>query len=566
MKLSRADLFKKLNDGQLEESELVEFKREWNQDCGKSFSSIGNGNQEGWMIIGIEDNGVIIDSSNQQIKEQKQQIENHITEYLEPSSTVQSISIQSLEEKYFIVIEIIQPNSIVSWNQKYYKRTGTRNDQMSDGERKKIELERPGFDFSSLPYAEDINSSLVLDFANFLPKDNGDWTKSSSDEILSKLNMKNKNASGILFGNFSFRLVHYKESFEVLDQEETRGLYHLLQKDFTQHIQSWTRKRSIALKSDSLSVEEEEPYSNNALREVLVNAVAHSAFEHHGGNVKVELYPNRIKVSNYCSKEAEAFIKKKFSSQSSSPNIFLMKILRQASLSEELGTGRNKIFKYVIEAGKREPLFEYDNVKNYGIWSVTLYNEEHDKNLLDLLKVLRNQYEDQIDKYRVSAALVLWRGKTLSEILSYMDDHHKRLTADILMEESSPFSITSKQSDSKDMKDFKVNLKRWGRLKLEGQTSKVFSKPEETRIKEDLREYAYAEKRDGYITNRETRRILKLSDSKSEQVQVSQLFQKWEREGFLERGEKRGIWRIKKSFYEEYSSLVELFDNLRKDL
>lgn len=560
---TKEDLLKQLCTGQLNESETVEFKEQWRQSNGKSFSAIGNGEEIGWMLIGVDDNSCLINEDIQWAKKQKHQIESHITAYLNPSATVQSISVESFEEKHFIVIEIIIPTSTVSWNQKYYKRNGSITVEMSPGEKKQLELKRPGFDFSNLKYEGDMEPSLVLDFAKFLPKDNGDWTKLTSDEILSRLNIKNRNVSGILFGDFSFRLVHYKSDFEVLDQKETKGLYHLLQENFIHHIQSWARKKPIALKSGSLSVMEEKPYSDDALREVLVNAVAHSAFEKRGGGIKVELYPDRIEVSNHCLQDAEAFINKRFSKDSFSPNMFLMKILRMANLSEELGTGKNKIFKYVIEDGKREPLFEYRKASNnYGIWSVTLYNEKLNENLLNLLERLKTQYGDKVDKYKLSAALVLWRGKSLKEILSYMDEHHAKLTLDILTEEDSPFLVTSEELKSKE-KILTIGLKRWGILKLKGQESKVFSEGEESKAKEMLRNYAYENERKGYITNKEARHLLGLSDSKSEQVQVSRLFQQWEKENFVEKGRKKGIWRIKKQFDDEYASLLEYLRNYR---
>ena len=376
----KENLLKELFAGQLHESEVVEFKEKWSQSNGKSLSAMGNGEERGWMIIGVDDKGHLLNKDKQWIKKQKHQIESHINEYLNSSATVQSISMESFEKKYCIVVEIIPHTSVVSWNHKYYKRNGASTTEMQPEEKKQLELKRPGFDFSSLEYKGDINSSLVLDFASFLPKDNGDWTKLSSDKILSKLNIKNKNASGILFGDFSFRLVHYNNDSEVLDQKELKGLHLLLQKGFIDHIQSWTRKKPLSLRSGSLSVMEEQPYSDDALREVLVNAVVHTAFEKRGGGIKVELYPNRIKISNHCLLEAEAFINKRFSTESFPYNIFLMKILRMANFSEELGSGKDKIFKYIIEDGKREPSFEYRKMpSDYGIWSVMLYNEELNK-------------------------------------------------------------------------------------------------------------------------------------------------------------------------------------------
>ena len=139
-----------------------------------------------------------------------------------------------------------------------------------------------------------------------------------------------------------------------------------------------------------------------------------------------------------------------------------------------------------------------------------------------------------------------------------MDEHHAKLTLEILTEEDSPFLVTSEELESKE-KIITIGLKRWGILKLKGQESKVFSEGEESKAKEMLRNYAYERK--GYITNKEARHLLGLSDSKSEQVQVSRLFQQWEKENFVEKGRKKGIWRIKKQFDDEYASLLEYLRN-----
>ena len=243
----KEDLLKQLFIGQLNESETVEFKEQWRQNNGRSLSAIGNGEERGWMIIGVDDNGCLINEDIQSIKKQRPQIESHIIEYLNPSATVQSISIESFKEKHFIVIEITTPTSIVSWNQKYYKRNGSSTVEMSPGERKQLELRRPGFDFSNLKYEGDIDPPLVLDFASFLPKDNGDWMQLPSDEILSKLNIKNKNVSGILFGDFSFRLIHYKADFEVLDQKRDKRFIPLITRGVLYIIFNHGQERSLLL-------------------------------------------------------------------------------------------------------------------------------------------------------------------------------------------------------------------------------------------------------------------------------------------------------------------------------
>ena len=557
-------LLEKLSSQQLTESENVEFKSQWEQSYGKKISAMGNEDSGGWLMVGVDDNGRVIGKNLNWLRKQEAKIESHISEYLEPYSTVQSISIETINNKKFILIEIINPKAVVSWNEEAYKKIGSSAEKMTLGEKQELELQRPGLDFSSFDYKGKINSSLVLDFAKFLKNGNEDWVKLSADNVLSKLNIKDKNISGILFGGFSFRVAHYNQESELTDQDEKKGLYSLLKEDFIQHIQSWTRTKGISLIPGSLSVTEEKPYSDSVLREVLVNAVAHSAFEKQKGEITVELYRNRIKISNHCSAKATAFINKKFSQGHFSYNPFLMKILRKAKFSDEFGTGKNKIFKYMIESGRREPLFEYQKISDdYGIWSVTIYNEQPNKNFLRLLKKLKKLYESNTDKYKISAALVLWRDKTLEEIFSYIDEYHKRLIGEILSNNNSPFLLTTEYSQKDKKKPVaKILLKRWVKVQLEGQESKVFSKAEENKFKEILQNYAYKENREGYITNKEARQLFGLSNSQSEIVQLSKLFQQWEKDGFIEKGKRRRDWRVKHKPKSRQFSFKDLIDGL----
>ena len=558
-------LLEKLSSQQLTETHYTEFKEKWHQNCGKSLSAIGNKNG-GWLIIGIDDKGQLLGKSSGWIKEQEELIDGHISQYLDPYSTVSSVSVETINNKSFILIEIINPKAVVSWNKKFYKRVGTRTDEMTPGEKQELEQERPGLDFSSSNYKGEINSSLILDFAKFLKNGTEGWLKLSAENILSKLNIKEKKVSGILFGDFSFRVAHYNQESELTDQYEKNGLYSLLKDDFIRHIQSWTRTKEIRLIPGSLSVTEEIPYPDLVLREVLVNAVAHSAFEKQARELTVELYRNRIRISNHCSAKATAYINKKFHQGHESYNPLLMKILRKAQFSDDFGTGKNKIFKHIIENGRREPLFEYQPLsKDYGIWSVTIYNEQPNKNFLKLLKKFKKIYQNNTDKYKISAALVLWRDKTLEEIFSYIDEHHKRLVGEILSSDDSPFLYTTEYPEKNKKKPLvKILLKRWVKVQLEGQESKVFSKAEENQFKEILQIYAFKDNRKGYITNKEARQLFGLSNSQSEIVQLSKLFQQWEKKGFIEKGERRREWKLKKKTKSPELSIKKLLEYTNK--
>ena len=119
-------------------------------------------------------------------------------------------------------------------------------------------------------------------------------------------------------------------------------------------------------------------------------------------------------------------------------------------------------------------MFEYRKTSsNYGIWSVTLYNEKLNENLLHLLERLKTQYKNKVDKYRLSVALVLWKGKSLSEILSYMDEHHANLVLKILTEEDSPFLVTSEELKSKEKKSYN-RFEKMGNIKTQRSRIKSF--------------------------------------------------------------------------------------------
>ncbi len=113
---------------------------------------------------------------------------------------------------------------------------------------------------------------------------------------------------------------------------------------------------------------------------------------------------------------------------------------------------------------------------------------------------------------------------------------------DILNDKNSPFLFSRIASDKQELK---IILKRWVKNQLEGQESKVFSQSEESEFKNILQEYAYKDNKKGFINNKEARQVLGMSvDSQSEAVQLSKLFQRWAKSGFLKKGSKRGDWKI----------------------
>ncbi|MCD4780961.1 MAG: putative DNA binding domain-containing protein [Candidatus Omnitrophica bacterium] len=101
----------------------------------------------------------------------------------------------------------------------------------------------------------------------------------------------------------------------------------------------------------------EVPY--DALREAVINAVAHRDYFEKGANVMVEMFDDRIEITSYGglvkSLKPEDFGKK---SVLRNPNI--ANLLQRAGYIEKMGTGINKIKRLVAEAGLPPVEFEFD--------------------------------------------------------------------------------------------------------------------------------------------------------------------------------------------------------------
>lgn len=530
-----------LADKSLQEGPSLEFKREWTKKSGRTLAAMANA-KGGWLLVGVDDHGHTLESPKEELVDQKQRIESHISEHLHPHSAVQSINIHKVNKHLCLLIEVVHPKSITSWNKTYYKRVGSQTRPMSKGEVEELKIKSPGLDFSALEYKGPIDSALVLDFAQLLPSDNGHWTQLKPQEILQKLGIYKTNTSGILFGNFTYRVAHYAANGEPLDQNEGQGLYGLLKNNFIPHVQAWSRKQPMQLKKGTLIMEEEQPYAEVALRELLVNAVAHSAHEQSRHEMIVRLHPNRIEISNHCVEKNTYFvINKVFSTHYYLYNPLLMKTLRKAKISESLGPGKSKVFKSIIESGKRPPLFSYNKMPNdYGMLSVTLYNEQPNQNFLTLLTQLKQKYHDQQDKYKIASALVLWKDKALCHTLSHMDEYHQNLTKQILQENDSPFVWWV--DNTHQQPEIRIYFKRWVEHILFNTNN--LSLVQRQSFKKFLCHRAYTISPQGYIDSKQARQLLGFSDQRPEIARLSRLFSTWQRDGFCQQTPQRGVWQI----------------------
>lgn len=104
-----------------------------------------------------------------------------------------------------------------------------------------------------------------------------------------------------------------------------------------------------------------------ALKEALVNALVHRNYSEKGANILVEIYDDRVEITNPGGlvsgiKESE------FGKKSLSRNPLLFSLFKRINLVEKVGSGVNRIKKALKEAGLKPPMFEFTN-----FFTITFY-------------------------------------------------------------------------------------------------------------------------------------------------------------------------------------------------
>ena len=442
---------------------------------------------------------------------------------------------------FCLFIEIQNPQDVVKWNGKAYQLIGTTKSEMKDHEVMALSLRLPGTDFSKAKYKGGYNPGLITSFAKKVLENSVDFqinvNEMSSNEILHKLNLFETNTAGILFGDFSYRIVHFNEDGDILDQKIQKGLYHILSETFIEELQSRARKKGTDTKHNSISVQEESPYPIKALREILANAVAHTLYQESGGDIVVETHPNRITVRNNCSREAKAFIDKWFSRINKPANKHLMNTLRIPKITDEQGSGKIRVFRLMLEAGKREPIASFQSLGSYGRWEVTLFNEEGNIVIKRLADEIKSHFQDK-DQWRLAIALLLWQDYEWSKIETFLDDHYKYVASQMLENKHAPVMRY----------DNRLYVKRWAKVRLErGQITKQFTEGEKVIWYKLLNSFSFAVGQEGHISSAKAREIIGLSNSTSEMTQLARLFSEWKKDDKIKMI-KKGHWKFTRRY------------------
>ena len=290
-----------------EESEILEFKLTTGErrEATEAIVAILNKHCKGTLYFGIDDNGYV---KGQQVSDStKKDISRIINEMIEPKISP-SIEILTIEGKQIIKVSFSGHNRPYSSNGRYLIRVGTENRKMSNDDLKRLIKHE---DYSSKWEEEltnftndDLDDEAIIDFFNS-SKSCGRLAMTNFDKhrLLTSLDLISgsnvKNGCYALFGKnakISLKLASYATDNKVTftDLKLLNGNIYNLLNEALQYILNRINWRPVI---GNRKREELPEIPEKALREIIVNAFAHSDYESLP-EIEIGIHPGKIEIYN----------------------------------------------------------------------------------------------------------------------------------------------------------------------------------------------------------------------------------------------------------------------------
>jgi ATP-dependent DNA helicase RecG len=371
------------------ESQTIEYKQTWRNDCLKVVSAFAN-NVGGNLIIGLDDNGVPTNLKN--IKKLLEDIPNTIRHKLGITPSVE------LDKNNTIKI-LIKPSSIpVSYNGRYYLRSGSTVQELQGKELADFLFRRAGIFWDEA--FEDATNEIKLDVSTV-----EDFKRLASDRIpaivqekeksiiLHKLklseNAKLKRAAIILFaeGEYVDRLYshacvkigHFLSDTDITTTDIVKGnLFQQLEKALEILRTKYLR---TDIKYEGIHRRDILEYPIEALREGIINALIHRDYQSFS-NIQIRVYPDKLTIMNAGGLPPEVPVDDLKKNHLSKPrNKLLAEVFYFAGYIEAWGRGTLKIVEKCIEQRLPEP----DFTDEHGVMSVVFYKDKwNEENLIKM--------------------------------------------------------------------------------------------------------------------------------------------------------------------------------------
>jgi len=369
------------------ESQTVEYKQSWRNDCLKAVSAFAN-SDGGVLYIGLDDQGNLVGLKS--VKKLLEDIPNTIRNKLGIIPSVE------LDKKDVIKVTVVPYSVPISYNGKYYLRSGSTVQELQGKDLADFLMKKSGSTWDDIVEERSGFNEIDNDFIEKFKKYAVDRIPSIIKEtdntiLLQKLNLIDngvlKRASVLLFGNDPqkfyrqsvVRIGKFVSDTEIQTTDIVKGNL-FAQLESTLEILR-TKYLLSKIKYEGIHRRDILEYPYEALREAIINALIHRDYSG-TSQIQIRVYPDKLMIMNEGKLPPEVPVEKLKTNHLSIPrNTLLAEVFYYAGFIESWGHGTIKIVDNCIEQGLPEPDFSEEN----GVMTVTFYkdkwNEENLKKL-----------------------------------------------------------------------------------------------------------------------------------------------------------------------------------------
>jgi ATP-dependent DNA helicase RecG len=361
------------------ETENMEFKEKWTEDGLKTICAFAN-TSGGELIIGISDKGEIVG-----VKDTEKLIRDLPNKIRDKLKVTPSISVEEKEGKEILHIKIFPSSIPVSYEGKFYVRSGSTTQELKDTELAYFLLEKMGKTWDSLSSGfdiSDIDFPTIEMFKN-LAKNRIPSIKEfdSVEKIFLNLklfdeNKKITNAGILLFGkepqkrfiSATVRVGRFKNSTHIVDTVVIEGN---LFKQVEEVMNAIKKHLNVRFEIKGVARQDVWDYPLGALREAVINALIHRDYLS-PAEIQIKIYDDRVWIWNPGKLPPQIKLEELKKEHSSYPrNPLIANAFYLAGFIERWGSGTERMVQLCMEQGLPEPEYK----EEFGGFSVYFYKD-----------------------------------------------------------------------------------------------------------------------------------------------------------------------------------------------
>ena len=372
------------------ESQTVEYKQSWRNDCLKSVSAFANSGG-GVLIVGLDDNGK--PSGLKNFKRLLEDIPNTIRNKL---GILPSVELIKKNKKDIIKITVTPCSVPISYNGKYYIRSGSTVQELQGKELADFLMKKSGSTWDDIVEERagfnEINNDSIEKFKKYAVDRIPSIIKETDNTtLLQKLNLIDgkdlKRAAVLLFSNDPqkfylqsvVRIGKFLSDTEIQTTDIVEGNLFAQLESALEILR--TKYLVSNIKYEGIHRRDILEYPYKALREAIINALIHRDYSG-TSQIQIRVYPDKLMIMNEGKLPPEVPVEKLKTNHLSVPrNTLLAKIFYYAGFIESWGHGTIKIVENCMEQGLPEP----DFVEEFGVMTVTFYKDKLNKENLKKL-------------------------------------------------------------------------------------------------------------------------------------------------------------------------------------